>query len=53
VSQADVIATDAAHVREQLGVIAEMLRRQSVKVETMLRHATEDLLAFASFPMAH
>jgi len=53
VSQADVIATDAAHVREQLGVIAEMLRRQSVKVETMLRDASEDLLAFASFPMAH
>ncbi len=44
---------DAAHVREQLGVIAEMLGRQSSKVESMLRDATEDLLAFASFPTAH
>jgi putative transposase len=44
---------DAAHVREQLGVIAGMLGRQSVKVETMLRDATEDLLAFTSFPTAH
>jgi putative transposase len=44
---------DAAHVREQLGVIAEMLGRQSVKVETMLRDAAEDLLAFTSFPTAH
>jgi putative transposase len=44
---------DAAHVREQLGVIAGMLGRQSVKVETMLRDAAEDLLAFTSFPAAH
>jgi putative transposase len=44
---------DAAHVREQLGVIAGMLGRQSVKVETMLRDAAEDLLAFTSFPVAH
>ena len=44
---------DAAHVREQLGVIAGMLGRQSVKVETMLRDAAEDLLAFTSFPSAH
>ncbi|MBW0126815.1 IS256 family transposase [Pseudonocardia oceani] len=44
---------DAGHVREQLGVIAGMLGRQSVKVETMLRDATEDLLAFTSFPAAH
>jgi putative transposase len=44
---------DAAHVREQLGVIAGMLGRQSVKVETMLRDAAEDLLAFAGFPTAH
>jgi putative transposase len=44
---------DAAHVREQLGVIAGMLGRQSVKVETMLRDATEDLLAFTGFPPAH
>jgi putative transposase len=44
---------DAVHVREQLGVIAGMLGRQSVKVETMLRDATEDLLAFTGFPAAH
>jgi putative transposase len=44
---------DAAHVREQLAVIAGMLGRQSVKVETMLRDATEDLLAFTTFPPAH
>jgi putative transposase len=44
---------DAAHVREQLGVIAGMLGRQSAKVETMLRDAAEDLLAFAGFPSAH
>src|SRR4051794_16134692 len=44
---------DAAHVREQLGVIAGMLGRQSVKVETMLRDAAEDLLAFTSFPPGH
>jgi putative transposase len=44
---------DAAHVREQLAVIAGMLGRQSVKVEAMLRDATEDLLAFTTFPPAH
>ena len=44
---------DATHVREQLGVIAGMLGRQSPKVETMLRDATEDLLAFTGFPAAH
>ena len=44
---------DAAHVREQLGVIAGMLGRQSSKVETMLRDAAEDLLAFTGFPAAH
>jgi hypothetical protein len=44
---------DAAHVREQLGVIAGMLGRQSVKVETMLRDAAEDLLAFTGFPSVH
>ena len=41
---------DAAHVREQLGVIAGMLGRQSAKVETMLRDAAEDLLAFTVVP---
>jgi putative transposase len=44
---------DAAHVREQLGVIAGMLGRQSTKVESMLRDAADDLLAFTSFPPAH
>jgi putative transposase len=44
---------DAAHVREQLGVIAGMLGRQSPKVEAMLRDAATDLLAFTGFPAAH
>ena len=44
---------DAAQVREQLGVIAGMLGRQSTKVEAMLRDAAEDLLAFTGFPAAH
>jgi putative transposase len=40
-------------VRDQLGVIAGMLGRQSSKVETMLRDAADDILAFTSFPPAH
>jgi putative transposase len=40
-------------VRDQLGVIAGMLGRQSAKVETMLREAAEDLLAFTTFPPTH
>jgi putative transposase len=44
---------DASHVREQLDVIAGMLGRQLPKVETMLRDAAEDLLAFTGFPPAH
>jgi putative transposase len=40
-------------VRDQLGVIAGMLGRQSPKVETMLRDAATDLLAFTDFPVAH
>jgi len=40
-------------VRDQLGVIATMLGRQSPKVETMLRDAAVDLLAFTGFPPAH
>jgi putative transposase len=43
----------AEMVRDQLGVIATMLGRQSTKVETMLRDAAEDLLAFTGFPPAH
>ena len=44
---------DAAHVREQLDVIAGMLGRQLPKVETMLRDAATDLLAFTAFPVSH
>jgi putative transposase len=40
-------------VRDQLGVIAGMLGRQFPKVESMLRDAAEDLLAFTAFPVAH
>jgi putative transposase len=40
-------------VRDQLQVIAEMLGRQFPKVETMLRDATDELLAFTAFPPAH
>jgi putative transposase len=40
-------------VRDQLNVIAGMLGRQSAKVETMLRDAAEELLAFTSFPPGH
>jgi putative transposase len=43
----------AEMVRDQLEVIATMLGRQSTKVETMLRDAAEDLLAFTGFPPAH
>jgi putative transposase len=44
---------DAAHVREQLDVITGMLGRQFPKIETMLRDATPDLLAFTDFPVLH
>ena len=44
---------DAAHVREQLDVIAAMLGRQLPKVETMLREAAHDVTAFADFPVGH
>jgi putative transposase len=44
---------DADHVRDQLDVIAGMLGRQLPKVETMLRDAAEDLLAFTGFPVGH
>jgi transposase-like protein len=44
---------DAAHVREQLKVIAGMLGRQFPKIETVLRDAAPDLLAFADFPVLH
>ena len=41
------------HVRDQLEVIAAMLGRQFPKVEAMLRDASEDITAFASFPVSH
>lgn len=44
---------DAEHVRDQLDVIAGMLGRQFPKIETMLRDASPDLLAFAEFPVLH
>jgi putative transposase len=44
---------DAAHVRDQLDVIAGMLGRQLPKVEAMLREAADDLLAFSAFPPGH
>src|SRR4051812_25555532 len=40
-------------VRDQLSVIAGMLGRQLPKVETMLRDAAEELLAFTAFPLSH
>lgn len=40
-------------VRDQLDVIAEMLGRQSTKVEAMLCDAAEDLLALTGFPPGH
>jgi transposase-like protein len=44
---------DAEHVRSQLDVIAGMLGRQFPQVETMLREAQDDLLAFTAFPIGH
>jgi putative transposase len=44
---------DAAHVRDQLDVIATMLGRQFPVVEQMLRESAEELLAFADFPLSH
>jgi putative transposase len=41
------------HVRDQLEVIAAMLGRQFPKVEAMLRDASNDITAFASFPVGH
>ncbi len=44
---------DGAHVLEQFEVITGMLGRQLPKVETMMREAKDDLLAFTAFPQAH
>jgi transposase-like protein len=44
---------DAEHVHGQLDVIATMLGRQFPAVETMLREAKDDVLAFTEFPVLH
>src|SRR5690554_5349131 len=44
---------DPEHVSEQFDVIATMLGRQHPKVEQMMHHAREDLLAFTAFPIPH
>src|SRR4028119_962546 len=44
---------DAEHVHAQFDVIAGMLGRQFPQVETMLREAQDDLLAFTGFPIGH
>jgi putative transposase len=44
---------DAAHVRSQLDEVTRMLASQFPDVADMLRDATEDLLAFTSFPLGH
>jgi len=44
---------DPEHVSEQFEVIATMLGRQHPKVEQMMHHAREDLLAFTAFPIPH
>ena len=44
---------DAARVSEQFDTIAVMLGRQLPKVETMMRDAKDDLLAFSAFPQLH
>src|SRR5437773_2141181 len=41
------------HVHDQLEVIAAMLGRQFPKVEAMLRDASDDVTAFAAFPVSH
>jgi putative transposase len=48
-----IFARSAAHVHEQLEVIAGMLGRQFLKLEVMLRDSAEELLAFASLPISH
>jgi putative transposase len=44
---------DAAHVHEQLDVVAGMLGRQFPTLEAMLRDNADDVLAFTSFPVSH
>ena len=44
---------DAAHVAQQLDVVADTLSFTLPEVSTLLTAAKEDLLAFSSFPVAH
>jgi len=44
---------DAAHVRQQLDVVADTLSFTLGGVSALLLEAKEDLTAFSSFPMAH
>ena len=44
---------DATHVRRQLAEVTRMLAGQFPDVAAMLDDATEDLLAFTTFPQAH
>ena len=44
---------DAVHIASQLDVVADTLSFTLPEVSTMLLDAKEDLIAFASFPIAH
>jgi putative transposase len=44
---------DPAHVRAQLDEVERMLAGKFPDVATMLRDASDDLLAFCTFPVAH
>ena len=44
---------DATHVRSQMDEVIRMLAVQFPDVAAMLADATEDLLAFTAFPLAH
>jgi putative transposase len=44
---------DPGHVRSQLDEVAHMLDAQFPDVAALLRDASEDLLAFCGFPVAH
>jgi putative transposase len=44
---------DATHVRSQLAEVTRMLEGRFPEVAGMLENASEDLLAFSSFPAAH
>jgi putative transposase len=44
---------DAAHISQQLDVVADTLSFTLPNVASLLLEAKEDLIAFSSFPMAH